>query len=143
MRPEFRAYAQAVIDNAKTLAEVLLAGGLRLISGGTENHLMLVDVTPFGIGGKVAEAALGNCGITVNKNMIPYDTRKPMDPSGIRIGTPALTTRGMGREQMKQIGEWIILALKNPDDAQVAAAIHGQIAEMCQHFPVPAAVGNS
>ncbi len=142
LRPEFRQYAQAIIDNAKALAEVLMAGGLRLISGGTENHLMLVDVTPFGIGGKIAEAALGNCGITINKNMIPYDQRKPMDPSGIRIGTPALTTRGMGVEQMKQIGQWIIQSLKHPDDAQVAAQIRNQVAEMCQHFPVPAAVGN-
>src|SRR3990170_6936624 len=94
LRPEFKQYAQSIIDNAKALAEVLASGGLKLVSGGTDNHLMLVDVTPLGIGGKRAEAALAASGITVNKNMIPFDPRKPMDPSGIRVGTPALTTRG-------------------------------------------------
>ena len=99
MQPEFKKYGQQVIDNAKALAEVLLAGGLKLVSGGTDNHLLLVDVTPLGIGGKVAEQALDHCGITINKNMIPFDERKPVDPSGIRVGTPALTTRGMGTER--------------------------------------------
>ncbi len=98
MTDEFKAYGQAVVDNAKTLAETLMAAGLPLVSGGTDNHLMLVDVTAVGLGGKKAEAVLGECGITVNMNMIPFDTRKPMDPSGIRIGTPALTTRGMGTD---------------------------------------------
>ena len=84
------------MDNAKTLAEALMAGGLRLVSGGTDNHLMLADVTALGLTGRQAEEALGRCGITVNKNMIPFDQRKPLDPSGIRIGTPALTSRGMG-----------------------------------------------
>ena len=102
-QPEFKVYARHVIDNAKTVAETLAIGGLRVISGGTDNHLILVDVTPLGISGSQAETALGRCGITVNKNMIPYDQRKPLDPSGIRIGTPALTTRGMGTEQMKTI----------------------------------------
>ncbi|MCA9220850.1 MAG: serine hydroxymethyltransferase, partial [Planctomycetales bacterium] len=88
LSPDFKVYAQAVIDNAKVLAETLAAGGLRLISGGTDNHLMLVDVTPLGIGGKIAEATLDHCGITINKNMIPFDERKPMDPSGVRVGTP-------------------------------------------------------
>ena len=101
LRPEFKTYARQIIDNAKVLAETLLAGGLKLVSGGTDNHLMLVDVTPLGIGGKLAEQTLDRCGITVNKNMIPYDERKPVDPSGIRIGTPALTTRGMKTEQMR------------------------------------------
>ena len=113
LRPEFKHYAQAIIDNAKALAEALLSGGVRLVSGGTDNHLMLVDVTPLGLGGKQAEEALGRCGITVNKNMIPYDERKPMDPSGIRIGTPALTTRGMGTAEMKTIAGWIIKASKS------------------------------
>ena len=105
-----------MIDNAKTLAEVLLTEGFRLISGGTDNHLMLVDVTSVGLGGKQAEQVLGNCGITVNMNMIPFDTRKPMDPSGIRIGTPAITTRGMGQDEMKDIGKWIAKALRSPED---------------------------
>ncbi|MCL4158970.1 UNVERIFIED_CONTAM: hypothetical protein GTU68_006217 [Idotea baltica] len=138
-KPEFKTYAQAVKANAKVLAETLLAGGLNLVSGGTDNHLMLVDVTTKGIGGTIAEDALGTCGITVNKNMIPFDERKPMDPSGIRIGTPALTTRGMGVDQMKQVGGWIVEALSNPEDNVVLESIRGQVKELCQHFPVPAA----
>ena len=86
--------------------------GLKLVSGGTDNHLLLVDVTPLGIGGKLAETALDRCGITINKNMIPYDERKPMDPSGIRLGTPALTTRGMGTGEMQSVGKWILEALR-------------------------------
>ncbi|QDV68470.1 Serine hydroxymethyltransferase [Rosistilla carotiformis] len=136
--PDFRAYGQQVVDNAKVLAETLIAGGLTLVSGGTDNHLCLVDVTAFGIGGKLAEAALEKCGITVNMNMIPFDTRKPMDPSGIRIGTPALTTRGMKVEQMRTIGNWIIQALKSHDDETALASIRGQVSELCQGFPVPA-----
>lgn len=137
LQPEFKRYASTVIANAKALAESLLAGGLNLVSGGTDNHLMLVDVTPLGIGGKTAEAALGQCAITVNKNMIPFDQRKPADPSGIRIGTPALTTRGMGPEQMKQIGNWILEALRNADNQPQLQRIRGQVAEMCVHFKVP------
>jgi glycine hydroxymethyltransferase len=113
LQPEFKVYVQNVVDNAKVLAETLVEGGLRLVSGGTDNHLMLVDVTALGIGGKLAEQALEHCGITVNMNMIPFDERKPMDPSGIRIGTPALTTRGMGVTEMKSIGEWILEALRH------------------------------
>ena len=101
LQPAFKQYARQVIANAKALAEVLLAGGVRLVSGGTDNHLMLADVTPLGTTGRQAEEALDRCGITVNKNMIPFDQRKPMDPSGIRIGTPALTTRGMGCDEMR------------------------------------------
>ncbi|HEY2841854.1 MAG TPA: serine hydroxymethyltransferase [Pirellulales bacterium] len=139
LRPEFRQYAQQIIDNAKALAEALLAGGVRLVSGGTDNHLMLVDVTPLGIGGKAAEEALGRCAITVNKNMIPFDERKPMDPSGIRVGTPALTTRGMGVSEMRKIGGWMIEALRSPDDARVTSRIRGEVATLCESFPVPAA----
>jgi glycine hydroxymethyltransferase len=139
LKPDFKRYAQSVLDNAKILADALLAGGARLASGGTENHLMLVDVTSLGLGGKRAEEVLGQCNITVNKNMIPFDERKPMDPSGIRIGTPALTTRGMGTGEMKQIGAWILQALKAPDDAKLHAGIRAHISELCQQFPVPAA----
>lgn len=138
LKPEFKVYGQNVIDNARTLAEVLLTGGLSLVSGGTDNHCLLVDVTAMGIGGKVAEAALGACAITVNKNMIPFDTRKPMDPSGIRLGTPALTTRRMGIDEMKTIGGWILKSLQNPDDNNLHADIRGEIAAMCKQFPVPA-----
>jgi glycine hydroxymethyltransferase len=102
LQPDFKDYARAIIANAKALADVLLGGGLKLVSGGTDNHLMLVDVTPLGVGGKLATQVLERCGITVNMNMIPFDTRKPMDPSGIRIGTPALTTRGLSVPVTKQ-----------------------------------------
>jgi glycine hydroxymethyltransferase len=139
LRPEFRMYARQVIENAKALAETLLAGGLKLVSGGTDNHLLLVDVTPLGIGGKLAERSLDRCGITVNKNMIPYDERKPIDPSGIRIGTPALTTRGMKTDQMRSIGAWILAALRAPEDETTLNKIRDEIRELCQQFPVPAA----
>lgn len=139
LRPEFKEYARRIIENAKALSERLLSGGLKLVSGGTENHLMLVDVTAFGLTGKIAEAALGRSNITVNKNMIPYDERKPLDPSGIRIGTPALTTRGMGQEEMRRIGDWILQSLRAPDDEAVAARIRGEVSTLCQAFPVPAA----
>ncbi len=139
LRPEFKQYAQQIIHNARALADTLATGGLTLISGGTDNHLLLVDVTPMGLSGKVAEEALARCGITVNKNMIPFDQRKPMDPSGIRIGTPALTTRGMGTTQMQTIGQWMLQALRNPDEAQLVQ-IRQAVSEMCADFPVPASV---
>ncbi len=139
MRPEFKQYARRIIENATTLADVLLAGGLNLVSGGTDNHLLLVDVTPLGISGKLAEQALDRCGITINKNMIPYDERKPVDPSGIRIGTPALTTRGMGADEMRRIGFWMLAALRSPNDESLLKEIRGEIRELCQQFPVPAA----
>jgi glycine hydroxymethyltransferase len=139
LRPGFKQYAQSVVSNAKVLAESLLAGGIRLVSGGTDNHLLLLDVTTLGLGGKRAEEVLGSCGITVNKNMIPYDERKPMDPSGVRVGTPALTTRGMGPAEMKRIATWIFASLKSPDDAGLHTQIRGEVFDMCQQFPVPAA----
>jgi glycine hydroxymethyltransferase len=139
LRDDFRDYGRRIIENAKALADVLMAGGVRLVSGGTDNHLMLADVTTVGIGGKVAEAALDRCGITVNKNMIPFDERKPMDPSGIRIGTPALTTRRMGTTEMKRIGGWILEALRKPEDNNLHTRIRGEVSELCKGFPVPAA----
>jgi len=139
LRPDFKVYAKQVVANAKVLAEALAAGGVRLVSGGTDNHLMLVDVTPLGIGGKVAEQTLDRCGITCNKNMIPYDERKPMDPSGIRLGTPALTTRGMGGDEMQRIAQWILRALKHTDDAGVVETTRREVAELAEQFPVPAA----
>ncbi|WP_430454825.1 serine hydroxymethyltransferase [Rhodopirellula europaea] len=139
MTEEYAAYGQAVVDNAKTLADTLMSCGLRLVSGGTDNHLMLVDVTAVDLGGKKAEAVLDACGITVNMNMIPFDQRKPMDPSGIRIGTPALTTRGMGGDEMKRIGQWIYNALSDSDNTSLHESIRTEIREMVQAFPVPAA----
>jgi glycine hydroxymethyltransferase len=139
LKPEFKRYGQHVVDNARTLAAALASGGVKLVSGGTDNHLMLVDVTPLGIGGKLAEEVLDRCGITCNKNMIPFDERKPMDPSGIRLGTPALTTRGMGTSEMKQIAAWILRVLKSPSDQQLIATTKGDVAELAEQFPVPAA----
>ena len=139
LRPEFREYAEQVVANARSLAHSLAAGGVKLVSGGTDNHLMLVDVTPLGLGGKLAEEALDRCGITCNKNMIPYDERKPVDPSGIRLGTPALTTRGMGPDEMEQVATWILRVLKAPEDKQVLETTRREVAELAEQYPVPAA----
>jgi glycine hydroxymethyltransferase len=138
LQPEFRAYAAQTITNAKTLADELQRLGFRIVSGGTDNHLMLVDVVSRGLTGKVAEQALDAAGITVNKNMIPFDTRPPLDPSGIRIGTPALTTRGMKEAEMKRIAGWIGEVLARPEDQAVQERVRGQVKELCQHFPAPA-----
>jgi glycine hydroxymethyltransferase len=138
MSPDYKTYGQAVVDNAKVLADTLMSSGLRLVSGGTDNHLMLIDVTAVDLGGKKAEAVLDECGITVNMNMIPFDTRKPMDPSGIRIGTPALTTRGMGTDEMKRVGDWIYQALAHADDSNLHEQIRRDVRQMCDSFPVPA-----
>ena len=138
MQQEFRQYAKAVIRNAQTLADCLQKGGVRVVGGGTENHLVLVDVTSIGLGGKAAERALDHCGITVNMNMIPFDQRKPMDPSGIRIGTPALTTRGMGTAEMERIAGWIVRSLRGADDTALHQSIAAEVREMASSFPVPA-----
>ena len=138
MADDYVAYGNSIIANARALADSLMSAGLSLVSGGTDNHLMLVDVTSLGIGGKKAEAVLDECGITVNMNMIPFDTRKPMDPSGVRLGTPALTTRGMGVDEMKQIGQWIHQALAASDDKAVHEKIGAEVKQLCENFPVPA-----
>ncbi len=137
LQPAFRDYAQQVVNNAKALAESLSSGGLKLISGGTDNHLLLADVTSINLTGGIAEKALDRAGITVNKNMIPYDTRKPLDPSGIRLGTAALTTRGMREAEMKRIGEWILAVLRDPDNEATAERIRSEVREFCRAFPVP------
>ncbi|GBD35161.1 Serine hydroxymethyltransferase [bacterium HR36] len=138
MRPEFRDYARQIITNAQTLAEELLRAGFRLVSGGTDNHLILVDVTPRGLTGKVAEKALERAGITVNKNLIPFDKRPPLDPSGLRIGTPAITTRGMKEPEMRQIARWIDEVLRDPDNESVLARVREQVRDLCRQFPAPA-----
>ncbi len=138
LTPEFIQYQTQVIANAKVLAEALQSGGLQIISGGTDNHLLLVDVTPLGIGGKIAEATLDHCGITVNMNMIPFDQRRPMDPSGIRIGTPALTTRGMGSDEMRTLADWILAALKHHDNPAKLQTIRQDVINLASQFPVPA-----
>ncbi len=138
LRPAFREYSQQVIDNAHCLAEELMRHDFKIVSGGTDNHLMMIDVfSRFGIGGKAAEIALDTAGITVNKNMIPFDPRKPMDPSGIRIGTPALTTRGMKEPEMRQIARWITDVLAKPNDDDLLSRVRGSVRELCEEFPVP------
>ena len=138
LRPEFKLYARAVVENAKALAATIAAGGYAIVTGGTDNHLMLVDVTAKVVTGKQAEHALDAAGITVNKNMIPFDPRKPLDPSGIRIGTPALTTRGMKEDEMRQIAKWITDVLTHPGDAAVTECVKGGVVELCKQFPAPA-----
>jgi glycine hydroxymethyltransferase len=136
LQPEFKAYAAQTVANAKALGEAMQAEGFRIISGGTDTHLILVDVFVKGMYGSEAEAALGAAGITVNKNAIPYDTNPPMKPSGIRIGTPALTTRGMKEAEMKTIAGWIAQALEHRGDAGKLAGIRGQVGEMAERFPL-------
>ncbi len=136
MQPEFKVYARQVVANAKVLAETLAAEGYRIISGGTDTHVMLVDVFAKGMLGSEAEKALGEAGITVNKNAIPFDTNPPLKPSGIRIGSPALTTRGMKETEMRQVGRWIAEALQRRKEAEALAQIRRQVLEMAEAFPL-------
>ena len=147
LRPEFKTYAAQTVANAKTLAVALQEAGFRIISGGTDNHLMLVDVFAKGILGSEAELALGKAGITVNKNSIPFDANPPLKPSGIRVGTPALTTRGMKEPEMRQIAAWITRALDKRSDDAALDRIREEVAELANRFPLyawrraPVAVG--
>jgi glycine hydroxymethyltransferase len=136
LQPEFKAYAAQTVANAKALGEAMQSEGYRIVSGGTDTHLILVDVFAKGIFGSEAEVALGAAGITVNKNAIPFDTNPPMKPSGVRIGTPALTTRGMKEPEMKTIAKWIAAALENRNDAAKLAEIRGQVGELAEQFPL-------
>ncbi|MDQ6894701.1 MAG: serine hydroxymethyltransferase [Acidobacteriota bacterium] len=134
--PEFADYQRRIVENAKALATTLSARGFRLVSGGTDNHLVLVDVGSRGLSGKDAEKTLERVGLTVNKNTIPFDARPPAVASGIRIGTPAVTTRGMGTAEMETIGELIARTLEAPGDAAVEAAVRGTVSELCAGFPL-------
>jgi len=136
LRPEFKTYAAQIVANARVLAASLQGAGFRIISGGTDNHLMLVDTFQKGINGSEAELALGKAGITVNKNSIPYDTNPPLKPSGIRVGTPALTTRGMKEPEMRQIALWITRALDDRNDDAALERIRGEVAELANQFPL-------
>jgi len=136
MQPEFREYARQVVANAKTLAETLRAEGFRVVSGGTDTHLMLIDVFSQGMLGSEAEKALGEAGITVNKNAIPFDTNPPMKPSGVRLGSPALTTRGMKESEMRQVGRWISEALQQRTQPAVLERIRLQVLELAEAFPL-------
>jgi len=136
LQPEFKEYARQTVANAKVLAEGMQAAGFRVISGGTDTHVLLVDVFAKGILGSEAELALGAAGITVNKNAIPFDVNPPLKPSGIRIGSPALTTRGMKEAEMRTIAAWIAEALENRNDEGVLRKIRGQVAELAEQFPL-------
>lgn len=140
LHPSFKDYAAQIVANAKVLAQTLADEGFRIISGGTDTHLMLVDVFSKGMLGSEAEKALGDAGITVNKNAIPFDTNPPLKPSGIRLGTPALTTRGMKENEMKQIGRWIASALHHRADAEALKRIRKEVFELCESFPLYANV---
>ena len=134
---EFRRYGHQIVKNAKALATALQARGFRLISGGTDNHLILIDVTPRGINGKPAARALHEAGIECNYNTIPFDPRKPFDPSGVRIGTPSITSRGMTEKDMEPIAAWFDRVLRVADDQEKLHAIRGEVAEFCRAFPAP------
>jgi len=134
--PAFATYQRQIVRNAARLAHVLSSSGYRLVSGGTDNHLMLVDVFSKGITGKVAEAALGKAGITVNKNAIPFDQNPPMVASGIRIGTPAVTSRGMGESEMDRVGELIVRALSTPEDDSALGMVRAEVERLCRNFPL-------
>lgn len=137
-QPAFRSYAQQVLANAQALAKELQQRGCRLITGGTENHLMVVDtIQSFGIDGRIAEKALDDAGLTVNKQVIPDDPRPPLRPSGIRLGTPALTTRGMQEAQMSQVAQWLVEAMRSHDNAAKLEELHGAVTALCARFPVP------
>ncbi|MEM1348035.1 MAG: serine hydroxymethyltransferase [Myxococcota bacterium] len=137
LQPEFKVYAQQIVDNARAMAAAFAERGYRLVTGGTDNHIVLVDLTPKGVGGKPASIAMEKAGIVCNYNTIPYDTRKPFDPSGIRIGTPAVTTRGMGEAEMVQIVDWIDRAILGADDDAALRVIRGEVREFCATYPAP------
>lgn len=136
LRPEFKVYAQQIIDNAKTMADEFITRDYQLVSGGTDTHVILIDLTNKDITGKAAEESLEKAGITVNKNMIPFDEKSPFITSGIRIGTPAITTRGMQRDDMKKIVSLIDAVLKNPNDDQKLSSVKAEVKELCKSFPL-------
>jgi len=136
-QPSFRAYAQQIVDNAKVLAEELISRGFRLVTGGTDNHLILIDLTNKNVTGKVAAKALDRAGIVANYNAIPNDPRKPFDPSGLRVGTPAVTSRGMKTPEMKRLAAFIDQVVAAPGDEALIARVAGEVKEMCRGFPAP------
>ena len=136
LSPDFVEYQKQVVKNASILANELIAQGAEIVSGGTDNHLVLVKTNNFEISGKQAENALEMAGITCNKNMIPGDQRSPFVTSGVRLGTPAITTRGMKETEMKQLASWIVKVLKNHEDESVLGQVHNEVKELCSQFPV-------
>jgi glycine hydroxymethyltransferase len=142
LQPAFRSYIEQVLHNAHVLAETVQEHGLRVLSGGTDNHLMLVDLTDIGLSGRKAERVLERAGITANKNAIPNDPRPPMQTSGIRLGTPAMTTRGFGPEEMAKVGRWISAALRAADDETEIQRIRSEVRELCAGYPLPGATAD-
>lgn len=136
-QPSFKTYAQNIVNNAKVLAESLLGYGFDLVTGGTDNHLILIDLTRKNVPGKVAAKALDRAGIVCNYNTVPFDPRKPFDPSGLRLGTPAVTSRGMGPEQMKQLAKWMDEVVNHHDDEAVITRVAREVADLCKGFPAP------
>ena len=135
-QPSFKEYAKRVVTNARALAAELMARGFDVVSGGTDNHLILIDLTSKKVSGKIAARALDKAGIELNYNSVPYDTRKPFDPSGIRLGSPSVSSRGMGEPEMKQIAIWMDRVVSNPTD-ETAAQVLGEVREMTRKFPAP------
>jgi glycine hydroxymethyltransferase len=136
LAPSFRTYCRAIVANARALADALAARGFRIVSGGTDNHLFLLSLVGRELTGKALQEALERAGITANKNMVPYDPRKPMVTSGVRMGTPALTTRGMEPDDMRRVAEWIVRVLEAPDDATLAASVRSEVREFTARFPL-------
>jgi glycine hydroxymethyltransferase len=137
LKPEFKDYSRKIVENAGVLAEALMSLGLRLVSGGTDNHLILADCNSVGISGLKAQNALQGAGIIANKNTIPYDTRSPFIASGLRLGTPALTSRGMGADEMRRVAAWMMRVLKDPDGDGVRESVRAEVAEFARTYPVP------
>ncbi|MDQ3036373.1 MAG: serine hydroxymethyltransferase [Myxococcota bacterium] len=137
LQPEFATYARKVVENAKAMAEGLMSRGIDLVTGGTDTHLLLADLTSKSVAGKVAAVAMEKAGLVCNYNSVPFDKRKPFDPSGIRLGTPAITSRGMGPGEMARIAGWIADVIDAPDDDAAIARVRGEVLELCQSFPAP------
>ena len=135
--PQFKGYAEQIVKNSKALCEGLKSHGFRLVTGGSDNHMAIVDLTPKGLGGKPAAIAMEKAGLVANYNTIPFDPRKPFDPSGVRIGTPSITSHGMRESEMARIAEWMDRAVTHHDDDAVLAKIAGEVSELCRDFPAP------
>ncbi|MFI5303070.1 MAG: serine hydroxymethyltransferase, partial [Polyangiales bacterium] len=136
-QPSFKKYARQIVDNAKALADTLTKHGFSLVTGGTDNNLILVDLTPNGVSGKVYAKALDRAGLVLNYNSVPFDPRKPFDPSGVRLGTPGATSRGMGVDEMKQIGDWMKRVVDHHGDEGAIASVRGEVEALCKRFPAP------
>ena len=139
-QPDFKDYAHQIVANAKALAAALTERGFDLVSGGTDNHLILIDLTNKGVFGKPAAKALDRAGIELNYNTVPFDPRKPFDPSGIRLGTPSVTTRGMKEPEMEQVAEWMDRVISNPEDDDLTKKVSAEIHELCRSFPAPGTI---